>query len=337
MNGQVLPVRGASKAKRIAWRVAPNPISLGFMKMLRERHAGVKAYESDPYVEVYPFTENLYGLLHPGLDGTGDVWSWLVVGPQKAILVDTGFGLGDTKGVVGKIAGGKQVVVVNTHAAPASVLGNCRFDRVFCHEYDLEAIKAMGKAGAWDYLFDGNGIGRWVDFDKKDLPQARNYELVGVKDRHTFNLGGDYDVELFWTGGVTPGHSMLIDRKSRYLFPGDGVSSDVIPCGDGANAGVVNGRYANVTTYRDSLTKLLGRIDDFDYLFPAHASVNLENHVLGDIHEALEQIIANPKGYNYKVTETSITGTPGVERMHKYVRGFGTITYTGDGIRPANS
>ncbi len=333
MNGQMWPIHGASKAKRISWGAPQNQISWAYMKMLREGSGSMKVYDINPYVEVYRFYDNLYGLFNQNCDGAGDVWMWLVIGPRKAMLIDTAFGVGDMKGLVNTITGGMPLIVANTHIGPDHVLGNCRFDTVYRHEYDHESITNRCKPGAWDYLFDRNGNNIWLQFDRKDLPVYRDYELVAVKDGHTFNLGGDHDVELVWTAGHTPGHAMYLDRKSRFLFAGDDVCSDVTGCGSGPSPGRPNGQYANLTTYRDCLARLVARLDEFDYVFPGHFMVNLENSVMVRLLDALNEIIANPDGFDYKVEQTSGDGTRR-ERMHKFVRGFGTIAYTRNGVRP---
>lgn len=97
------------------------------------------------------------------------------------------------------------------------------------------------------------------------------------------------------------------------------------------------GQYCNLTTYRDRLAKVIARIDEFDYLFPAHGFVNLENHLLSDTMDALNEIIASPDVYNFKSFETSENGGPDREVMEKYIRGFSSIAYTRDGISPAKS
>jgi glyoxylase-like metal-dependent hydrolase (beta-lactamase superfamily II) len=337
MKGQMWPIQGASKAKRILWGAAQNEISWAYMKMLREGSRSMKVYDINPYVEVYRFYDNLYGLFNQNCDGAGDVWMWLVIGPRKALLIDTAYGLGDLKGLVNTITGGMPLTVVNTHIGPDHVLGNCRFERVYCHEYDFDAIKDKCKPGAWDYLFDKDGKNIWLQFDRKDLPVYKNYELVAVKDGHTFNLGGDYDVELVWTAGHSPGHSMYLDKKRRYLFAGDDVCSDVTGCGSGPGQGRPNGQYANLSTYRDCLTKLVARIGEYDYLFPGHFMVNLENSVLVHLLDTLNEIIAKPDGYDYKVVQQGGTGGPGRERMFKFVKGFSTVGYTQTGVFPPKS
>lgn len=336
MNGQMWPIKGASKAKRIKWAAPQNQISWAYMKMLREGNKTMKVYDVNPYVEVYQFYDNLYGLFNQSCDGGGDVWMWLVIGPKKAMLIDTAFGLGDSRALVNEITGGMPLVVANTHVAPDHVLGNCRYDRVYCNEYDFQAIKDLCKPAAWDYLFDNDGKNVWLEFDRKDLPHYKNYDLVPVKNGYTFNLGDDHVIEMVWTAGHTPGHAMYLDKKSRYLFCGDDVCSDVIALGTGPKTTRPNGQFANVTTYRDQLTKLLSRRDEYDYLFPGHFMINLENSVLAHILETLNEIVANPDAHSYKTESVGRTGEK-TDSKYQYVRGFGTVAYTEGEVYPAKS
>lgn len=334
MTGQMWPIQGASKAKRLKWGGIQNQMSWAYMKQLRENNKTMKVYDINPYVEVYQFRDNLYGLFNQNCDGAGDVWMYLILGPEKAMLIDTGFGLGDMKGLVDEITGGMPLVVANTHTGPDHVLGNYRFDTVYCHEYEVENIRAKCRPDAFDYLFDADGNNIWLQFDRNDLPAWRDYQLIGVPDGHTFDLGGGYQVEVVWTAGHAAGHAMFLDKTGRNLFAGDDVCSDVIGCGSGPKPGGFNNQYCNLTSYRDCLARLAQRLEEFDYIFPGHFMVNLENHLLLDILDALNKIIADPGCYDYKVEHAG--GNNGIKRvrMHKFIKGFGTIAYTENGVYP---
>ena len=333
---QMYPIcEGQTKARRILWGNPQNTISWAFMKELRENNKTKKVYDIDPYVEVYQFRDNLYGLFNQNCDGAGDVWEYLIVGPEKALLIDTAFGLGDLKGLVNLIAEGKPVYVVNTHHHVDHAYGNCRFDKVYCHEYGVEeTLKQNGHM--FDYLFDEKGNCRWLEFDRNDLPSFRKYEVVGVPDGYVFNLGEDWDVELIWTGGHAGGHAMLLDRKERIIFAGDCLCSDISGIGGGYAPNDVNWKYRNIFTYTSNLRRICARIDEIDYVFPSHFMVNLESRVLLDELEACEAILKNPEDYDYAEDHINAKDpTKKNRRLHKYIKGFSTISYnTETGVFP---
>jgi len=334
---QMWPIHGQSKAKRISWGAPQNHMSWSYMKMLREGNRTCKVYECNPYVEVYQFRDNLYGLFNQNNDGAGDVWMYVLIGPEKALVIDTAGGLGNQKGLVDELVGGKPYIVVNTHLGPDHSFGNIQYEKVYCHEYEVLNIKERVKPGMFDYLFDENGNNIWLEFDKADLPEYQDYELIGVPDGYIFNLGEDYDVELVWTAGHAAGHAMYLDRKGRVLFAGDDVCSDVIGCGSGPRKGMHYQQYTNIQSYRDRLEMLCKRLDEFDYIFPGHFMVELENTLLLDILETLNAIVREPENCDYKLESVSGMGGERKTRYHKCVKGFGTVAYSLEGVyRPNN-
>ncbi len=321
------PIQGASKAKRKLWGNPQNVISWAYMKQLREHNNTRKVYACNPYIEVYQFRDNLYGLFNQNCDGAGDVWQWLIVGPEKCLLVDTAYGLGDMKALVDEISGGKEIIVVNTHDHFDHAFGNCRFGRAYCHEALVPLLQAQNEH-MWDYLWNKEtGETIWLDFDRKDLPIFRPYEIIGVPDGYTWDLGDGYLVELINSNGHGgPGAAMYLDHHNKILFPGDNICSDVSGCG------AVSYPIEECSLYklRECVRKLVDRLDEIDAIFPMHFMVDLENRLLVDFLACLDEILKDPEhNYDY-VSETinpnNVNG-PKMKRYSKYVRGFSVISY----------
>ncbi len=317
------PINGKSAAKRILWGPPQNHISWAYMKELRENHP-CTVYEEDPYIEVYQFRDNLYGLFHQNCDGMGDVWMWLTVGPEKCLLVDNGYGLGDLKALVDRITGGKEIIPVVTHDHFDHAFGSCRFGRVFCHEKLVPQIQAQNEH-MWDYLFDDNGNNIWLQFDRKDLPEFKPFDIIGVPDGYTWDLGGGYEIELINSNGHGgPGAAMYLDKHSKILFSGDNICSDVSGCGTVSYPL----EQCSLWAYRECVKRLIARIDEIDWLFPEHFIVNLESCLLYDILEALDTVLADPKNnYDYMENRQSGNGGPPRVTYYKYIKGFSTMSY----------
>lgn len=328
MKKEMYPIRSELKSRRIKFDVPQNTISWAFMKELRENNKTRKIFEVNPYVEVYQFRENLYGLFTENCDGMGDVWMYLIIGPEKAMLIDTAFGLGDLKGLVDTITGGKELIVVNTHDHFDHAYGNCRFDKVYCHEY-LVPYLTNQHAHMWDYLFDAWGDNIWLEFDKKDLPQYKPYEIVGVPDGYTWDLGGGYEVELIHTGGHAAGHAAYLDKTGRILFPGDNICSDVSGCG-AVGTTRANGPHAECTLmsyYLERVRYLVSRLEEYDYIFPQHFMNNLESHMMLDVLDAVQSIVDEPEKCDYKTVRYGKMRDDVRARCFKYIRGFAPIGY----------
>lgn len=333
MTERMRPIRSESKAQRIKWGNPQNTISWAYMKELRENNKTKKIYDINPYIEVYQFRDNLYGLFNQNCDGAGDVWMYLIVGPEKAMLIDTAYGLGDVPGLLDILTGGKPVIVANTHHHCDHAYGNCRFDKVYCHEI-LAPMLARQDAHMWDYLFDENGDCIWLKFDREDLPTFKEYEIVGVPDGYIFDLGGGYQIELIWTAGHAGGHAMFLDKTNRILFTGDDVCSDICGVGSGVREGDPTSIYCNIFTYRNNVRRLVARLDEIDYLFPAHFMVNLESNLLLDILDTCNAIVEDPDNCDFAVEQVNPKGGAPMKRLHKFIRGFSTIAYGEKGVFP---
>ena len=324
---EMVPINGLSKARRLSWFGPQNTISRAYMKLVREHFENRKVYDCDPYIEVYQFRENLYGLFHQNCDGAGDVWMWLTIGPEKCLLVDTGYGLGDIRALVDEISGGKEVIVVNTHDHYDHAFGNCRFDRAYCHEKLVPYLQAQNEH-MWDYLFyKDSGENIWLQFDREDLPTFKPYEIIGVPDGYTWDLGGGYEIELINSHGHGgPGAAMYLDKHNKILFSGDNLCSDISGCGSVS----FPLEECSLYKYRECVKKLVARLDEIDWVFPMHFMVDLENRVLVDMLDTLNVILADPL-HNYdsriETRSTSNPNTPPRVRYTKYVNGFSVIAY----------
>lgn len=282
------------KTNRTVYREPENPVRWAYEQLLRSHNKTKRIYPVNPYAEVYQFRGNLYGIYTESLDGMGNVWSFLIIGPEKALLIDTSFGLGDLKGLCRELTGGMEIILVNTHAHFDHAYGNFPFGRVYCSEYEVPAMQSKNNPHIWDYLFDENGKGNWCDFDRADLVPWQDYEIVGVPDGHIFDLGGGYEVELVHMGGHTPGHAGFLDKVNRIFFPGDDgcIGNLMIGAADPSNP---YWKKASVTTLRDNLAKLIARRDEFDSLFPSHGIVDVGPIMLTNLLETCDRILADPE------------------------------------------
>lgn len=303
----------------------PDYCSEAYLEYLRKFNETKKIYAVDPYVEVYTFAENLYGLFIESADGAADVWMYLTVGPEKALLVETGFGIGNLKGLCDLLSGGKPLYVVNTHGHVDHAYGNCQFDRVYCHTLEVPALEAQN-AHMWDYLFDEYNECKFLKFDRNDIVPWREYEIVGCEDGHIFDLGGGHQVELVWLPGHTQGHAAYLDKHHHALFAGDGAVSAGSGMRGGINRRLPNVGYACVEKYRDSLQKLVERIEEIDFVYPAHCVTQVDSSCLESILEAANEILANPASFHRERIRARNDGSTVCEKIH-YVKGYGAITY----------
>jgi glyoxylase-like metal-dependent hydrolase (beta-lactamase superfamily II) len=313
-------------------------IADSWMNLLREKDLSKKIYPENPFVEVYQLRQNLYGLLSTMLDvENGLVWMYLIIGPEKALLIDTSFGHGNLKALIERLAPGKEILLTNTHCSCDHSYGNCQFDKSYVHQDLVDDLNWKQDPGIWDYLFDANGKGIWADVCPADIIPFKKYEVVGVPDGYLFDLGDGYKVELIWLPGHQPGHSGFLDPQGRFLIAGDAMGGIGVSLSGGSNfyADLKHAKdnfqgstipsedpRRTVTAYRDSLVRLSNRLDAFDYIFGGHGPNDFHCSVIPAIIVACDEIIANPDCYDYQRGDV----------LFKSVRGWGPIMYYRNGI-----
>lgn len=312
------PIESPIKTRRLDMTELIYHSSWAFMRELRTHNQTKKIYSVDPYAEVYQFRDNLYGIFTENLDGMGDVWSYLILGPEKALLIDTGFGLGDLKGLVEQLIGERTLLAAVTHAHPDHASGNFQFGRVYALEEEIPMLQAnMTRPLLTEKIVGPDGKCLMVEFDRRDMIEQTPYEIVPMRDGHIFDLGGGYEVEVIQLAGHTRGQAAFLDKTGRTLFPGD----DII-----AMRVSVSGRAGTVRDFRDRMVRLSERLGEFDGIFPGHFIVDIDSAAVLDMVDTLNAIVAGPQNYDY--VEQRARGTT----YCKTVKGLGCVGYSMEAV-----
>lgn len=277
-------------------------------------------YPENPFVEVRLIQKDVYAFHGKNADDDGYVWMYLIVGSKKAMLIDTGFGVGDLKKLCDVISGGRELVVANTHAHPDHAYGNCRFDAVYCHPYSFHELR-MQNESMWNSLFNGDGKGIWMNFTRNDLPSFKKYKILECSEGMVFDLGDGPQIEVIDTPGHHSGHICFLDRKHRILFAGDSVCSEEIHA-EGPWPGQLHSEYSTIYAYLHGISSLYLRKNDFDTVFPSHGDISLQKDVIRSILQTCCSIIANPDCYDKEVPANN-----GQKCFFKHIDGLGMIVY----------
>lgn len=156
------------------------------------------------------------------VDEIGRTTMYIVEGSRKVLLLDTGLGLTDLKGLIAKNCGEKEIITVNTHAHGDHTSGNDRFDRVYVGRGDLEAA-AAGLSEAEIASFREHFLDQspYVSPEQSAAWHPRPArETLPLKDGDVLELGG-VRLEVLETPGHTKGSICLFDRERGDLFTGD--------------------------------------------------------------------------------------------------------------------
>ena len=140
---------------------------------------------------------------------------YLLLGPEKALLIDTGSGLFPIKPVVDNLIKNRELMVINTHSHFDHRGSNDEFETIYIHEnevritsmpFDISMLKNSPKEIVQRY----SNIG----FEYRPSDKV---EPLNEGDR--FDLG-DISIEVIHTPGHSVGSISLLTSKGE-LFTGD--------------------------------------------------------------------------------------------------------------------
>lgn len=228
--------------------------------------------------------------------GPGTVYSYLLTGTEKAILIDTGAGLSNLKSITDELTS-LPVSVVNTHGHLDHISCNYQYQTAYLHPADeavfiqhsdhnyryqvLEASLRLAKLPTWLLKLP---ILRVQAQKISNVPASDNRSPLS--DGMRFDLGGRTIVVLC-TPGHTHGSVCLLDIERRQMFSGDTVGSvDVL---------IMLDHSTSVETYRSSVLRLKAISDRFDTMWSAHHKVPLDHSWMDDYILGADQILAGVK------------------------------------------
>lgn len=249
-----------------------------------------KVYDVDPYVMVFE-DEDVPGVFHIYYDAHSkgaSAWMHLIVGQERALLIDTAFGIGDLRSLVETLTD-KPVDVVNTHFHGDHSAGNGQFETIFIHKYDIPYLEMSEKAE--NRLLPAPGTYR-----EEDIIPLRSAKHVAMEDGFVFRLGEGHEVEVIHMPGHAAGGCMLLDRKYNLLFSGDAVvfTPTLII---GKFPAPYYPEYLTVTAFRNALKKALPKCQNVKKLYTGHSVQGISPVYLTDMMDCCEKIITHPDQY----------------------------------------
>lgn len=204
---------------------------------------------------------------------------YLVMGNEKACLIDTGCGFGDLLSYVRELTD-KPIFVLLTHGHFDHACGASQFHEVYMNSNDIEIASLHTSRQFVTGLFE--------KFYQKSLPNTYQQPIVSsfydLEDGQRFDCGG-ITIEAIQVKGHTQGMMMILVEEEKIIIYGDACGVSVLLCEDVSSS---------VKDYRESLFQLKenhkGR---YNRVLRNHgtfeSSLNLLDNVIDCCNDVLEE------------------------------------------------
>ncbi|MDO4900507.1 MBL fold metallo-hydrolase [Actinomyces sp.] len=211
------------------------------------------------------------------IHGPYDVLMYLVTGRERALLVDTGYGVGDLAAFVASLTD-LPLTVVLTHGHVDHAFGASQFADVRMHPADLPVLAAHQSKSRQVHA-DAVADGRAVFLAPKVDPSRLAPLSVG---KH-LELGG-LTVTVLGAPGHTPGSVALLVQEERLLITGDAANQFTF---------LFLPESSTLTQYVDALRDLEARTAGaYDRVLVSHGRGEITPTVLDDLLALSRAVLA---------------------------------------------
>ena len=261
----------------------PKPATPGFCENLGR---GVEKFDrvasADPWFDVFRLDPQTFAIFEPRQ--TEHVLSYLLVGEKRALLFDSGFGIGRIDQVV-KALTPLPVTVLNSHTHYDHDGGNFAFTDIIAVDSEYTRNHARGTPNqivsynvSPGYVCEPLPAGISVEtYSTRAYPISRT-----IHDGEKFDLGGR-ELEFLLTPGHTPDAVTVLDRSHHQMLTGDtfypGNLWLFVPETD-------------LAAYQRSIERLARLAPSFDVLRPAHGRPEADPKLLAAVLKGLAEVKA---------------------------------------------
>tara|TARA_B100000614_G_scaffold248066_1_gene255623 strand:- start:732 stop:1559 length:828 start_codon:yes stop_codon:yes gene_type:complete len=229
------------------------------------------------WFDIQQMEEGVFMLLEPG-----HVQSYLVLGNDRAALIDTGMGFTDIRQAVASVTG-LPVMVLNTHWHFDHIGGNCLFSDIRIAACESELLVQPVTSGYLRKVYADpcrmSGVPLPADFDADAWEINSPPPTASLTDGDTIDLGGRL-LHVMETPGHTRGSLSFWDERTAALF-----------CGDFIYNGTLYAHFtdSDLAAYRASLNILESM--DIRKIFTCHNEPELPSRFIGNCLDAVTAVL----------------------------------------------
>ncbi len=211
------------------------------------------------------------------------VKSYLIVGNDRAALIDTGTGVGDIRAIVEEYTS-LPISLINSHGHWDHIGGNFRFDDITIHESEAWKLEKGVSRERMRLNLDpkllSGPLPAGVDPDNSPIPPSQATSTFSGGE--TIDLGGVV-LEVIHAPGHSPGSVVFFDRAHGILFSTDVAYAAPLYCYSGET---------NFDDYRISMRQLAALAPDVRTVYGSHNETPFGPEMLISMDKAFDLVAA---------------------------------------------
>lgn len=216
----------------------------------------------------------------------GGVNIGLVIGDEKAAVIDSGFGVTDTlRSYIEQITD-KPLICIVAHGHPDHAGAAVLFDEIYMNErdepllpislsYERRMGDVFGRPGYDEALYE---------YCKEHIVDGSSFTYKNMDDGDVFDLGG-VKLEVIAVPGHTQGSVVLWNREENYMYISDavGMRTALVTLPEEKRVGII--------AYRDGLKRMLSVMNDDTELYFGHSTELFPHSCVRDMERACNEIL----------------------------------------------
>ena len=211
---------------------------------------------------------------------------YLIIGSEKAALIDTGYGMSGNLDMVVKSLTDKPVVCLVTHCDPDHAGSAALFDDIHMSDRDQVlmdngSLNTMGRLGTATAMTDDKET---VKYFKKHMVKATSFTYKNICDGEIFDLG-DRTLQAISFPGHTEGSMCFWNKEENYCIVGDAVANVNSPV-------LFFKKCLPLEVYKDNLVEFMAKVGDDCNLYSGHNYEKLPKAMISEIFTLCDEVIA---------------------------------------------
>ena len=231
------------------------------------------------WFEVMEVADDVFAISEP--QHWEQVISYLIVGGDSALLLDTGMGIGNIHELTGRLTE-KPVSVVNSHYHWDHIGDNHRFERIAVHAAEASLLEQESQKGL---LLEAMKPENFWGAAPEGFDPAQ-YRILPSKATRLLGEGdlldlGQRRLRVLHTPGHSRGSICLLSEEEGLLFAGDTIYAGPL---------YLQFEESDLEDYRETMKRLSGLAGALQLVLPGHNQTPLDPHILVEVCEGFEQI-----------------------------------------------